>query len=127
MWEERKQGRGGQGKAVGEVSPWGSDYQIKQEMLHQQYFNMEVKALLAGKKPNRLFLIGERPMLSKESIRIQMWLDAEFQIPEKIAILVDTLLQATYRKHKKTCINTLDCNSACTAEIKCKVNRSSAC
>lgn len=41
-WETRKAG--------GEGSPWGSDYQIRQQMLRQQYFSMEMKALLAGKK-----------------------------------------------------------------------------
>lgn len=36
----------------------GSDYQIKEPTLHQRYFSMEMKALLAGKGPNLLFLTG---------------------------------------------------------------------
>lgn len=31
---------------------------LSSKVLHQQYFSMEMKALLAGKKPNLLFLIG---------------------------------------------------------------------
>lgn len=45
----------GKRKAGGEGSLWGSDYELKQEMLHQQYFSTETNALLEGKTPDSCF------------------------------------------------------------------------
>lgn len=57
--KHRRIGGAWETEKAAEGSPLGSDYQIKQQMLHQQYFTMEMKVLLAGKKkPNLLFLIG---------------------------------------------------------------------
>lgn len=60
--EDARVHRGRLRETGGEGSPWGSDYLMKQQMLHQQYLSMEMKAAVSN---------WMKPPLSKETIRAQ--------------------------------------------------------